>query len=191
MFKIVAVTLFIITLSTFGFFSIKNQQAKTEKAEQQAESLQTLITDLQTKVEDLSNDKEEYLKEKEDTKETIQAVPSQKALPQKVVSKPSVKVAKTEEPTIFSCVKFDDTIVEVTKVECDIIKQQNIRAEKVIDRYEDCKNKAKDDFQNNLDKITTTDMKVWERAMDRAGLNDERCENEKAKQLYEALGYLP
>jgi len=191
MFKIVAVTLSIITLSTFGFFSVKNHQAKTEKAEQQAESLQTLITELQTKVEDLSNDKEEYLKEKENMKEAVQAVPSQKALPQKVVSKPSVKVAKTEEPTIFSCVKFDDTIVEVTKVECDIIKQQNTRAEKVIDRYEDCKNKAKDDFQNNLDKITTTDMKAFERVMDRAALNDERCENEKAKQLYEALGYLP
>jgi len=191
MFKIVAVTLSIITLSIFGFFSIKNQQAKTEKAEQQAESLQTLITDLQTKVEDLSNDKEEYLKEKEDMKEAVQAVPSQKALPQKVVSKPSVKVTKTEEPTTFSCVKFDDTIVEVTKAECDIIKQQNTRAEKVIDRYEDCLTKAKDAYMANLDKIKTTDGAPWGRAMERVAIAKKLCENKKHKQLYEALGYLP
>lgn len=129
-----------------GYFVVKNEK---EKANQKVESLQKSIEELQAKTENSVKSEEDQEANKEPEKD----IPAPEATTQQTPTiKKNVEVAPTKvEEKLVSCVAFDGTTLKVSEDECDEIKQKNVIAERVMDKYDDCLSESKEMFQDQLD----------------------------------------
>ncbi len=83
----------------------------------------------------------------DESKESIENISPVAKTPNVTVSPPQ----KVEiEEKFVSCVLFDGTVSEVTKSECEIIKQKNVIVTKILDKYDNCIEKSDDTYQDKM-----------------------------------------
>lgn len=140
--KIILLAVIITALATSavasGYFVIRNEK---QNANQKIESLQKSIIDLQAKAE-----------------KSVDVIPIEETLDRSapiieatIENTPS-KIEPPEEKMV-SCIAFDGTTLEVSKEECETIKQKNAIVEKTLAKYDDCISDADDDLTSAKEKF--------------------------------------
>jgi hypothetical protein len=125
----VVITAVVTSAVAFGYFANKNEK---ERASQKVETLQKTVEELQAKNE--AN--QEASKEPEKDIPVEEAVIQQAPTIKKSVETAPIK-AETEEKLV-SCLTYAKTTVQVSKVECDLIKQKNESSKEIDVEYQKC-----------------------------------------------------